>query len=71
MAALLNDWLKPARLVVDPNSPKATKHFKHWFKTFSDLVARILAAPRAEGVAEPNKLEILCAYVSADVYKLI
>ena len=70
MAASLNDWLKPARLDVDPNSPKATKHFKHWFKTFSDLVAKILAAPRP-GVAEPNKLEILCAYVSADVYELI
>ena len=70
MAASLNDWLKPARLDFDPNSPKATKHFKHWFETFSDFVARVLAATRAKGVPEPNKLEILCAYVNADVYEL-
>ena len=30
-----------------------------------------MAAPRADGVPEPNKLEILCAYTTADVYELI
>lgn len=71
MATSYSDWLKPARLDIDPSSAKATKHFKHWLKTFTDFVTRILAIPRAEGVAEPNKLEILCAFVSADVYELI
>ena len=70
-AASSSEWMKPSKLDVDPNSAKATKHFKHWLKTFTNFVTRCLAAPRADGVPEPNKLEILCAYISADVYELI
>ena len=70
-AALSSELMKPSKLDVDPNSAKATKHFKHWLKTFTNFVTRCLAAPRADGVPEPDKLEILCAYISADVYELI
>ena len=70
-AASSSEWMKSSKLDVDPNSAKATKHFKYWLKTFTNFVTRCLAAPRADGVPEPDKLEILCAYISADVYELI
>ena len=70
-AASFSEWMKPSKLDVDPNSAKATKHFKHWLKTFTNFVTRCLAAFRADSVPEPSKLEILCAYISADVYELI
>ena len=63
--------MKQSKLDVDPNSAKATKHFKHWLKTFTNFVTRCLAASLADGVPEPNKLEILCAYISADVHELL
>ena len=61
MATLLHKWLKTARLDIDPNYPNASKHFKHWLKTFTHFVAKIMAAPQPKGVADPNKLEILCS----------
>ena len=70
-AASSSEWMKPSKLNVDPNSAKATKHFKHWLKTFTNFVTRCLAAPQADGVPKPNKLEILRAYISAEVYELI
>jgi len=48
MLTSLNELLKPARLDIDPNSAKATKHFKHWLKTFTDLIARVLAESRGD-----------------------
>ena len=71
MATFLNEWLKSARLDIDPNSQNALIYFKHWLKTFANFLERILAAPRHEGVAAPNKLEVLWAYVSCKVYELI
>ena len=70
-AASSSEWMKPSKLDVGPNSAKATKHFKLWLKTFTNFVTRCLAAPWTDGVPEPNKLEILCAYVTADLYELI
>ena len=30
MTTFLNEWLKQARLEIDPNSQNASKYFKHW-----------------------------------------
>ena len=75
MATFLNKWLKLAEFDIDPNSQNTSstlsKYFKHWLKTLTDFLKRIWAASRHEGFAAPNWLEVLCAYVSGEVYELI
>ena len=65
----------PARLVIDPNSQNTSKYFKHWSKTSTHRFLRkdIGYWPHYvnEGFAAPNNLEVLCAYVSCEVYELI
>ena len=68
----LHELLKPARFDVDPNSLKAAKELKHWLKVFEDFLERCHAAAQAQdGAADPNRLQILFAYVSPDVYEYI
>lgn len=68
----LHELLKPVRFDADPNSPKAAKQLKHWLKVFGDFLDRCDAAAEGQdGAAAPNKLQILFAYVSPDVYEYI
>ena len=67
MARFLNEWLRLARLHIDPNFQNASKYFKHWLKTFTDFLERIVATPRHKEFAAPNTLEVSCAYVSCEV----
>ena len=72
MANFLNELLKPIRLDVDPNSQTALKQFKHWLKVFSDIVAGcVREAAGQDEQPQVDKLHILFAYVSADVYELV
>ena len=69
--ASLNELLKPKRFDVEPSSPKAAKLWKHWFKTFSAFVDRCTQIATVQHVAELDKLSILNAYVSSDVFEFI
>jgi len=67
MAASLNELMKPTKFDVDPSSPKAAKPFKNWLRVFTDF-AQIA---RAQDVDVPDKLRMLFAYISTDVYVMI
>ena len=69
--AALNDLLKPFRFETDPNSPKGAKHLRHWLKIFTEFLERCEAAAGAEEARAPNRLQLLYAYVSADVFEYI
>ena len=72
MANFLNELLKPIRLDVDPSSQNAPKQFKHWLKVFSDFVAGcVRQAAGQDGQPQVDRLRILFAYVSADVYEFV
>ena len=72
MAKFLNELLKPIRLDVDPSSQTAPKQFKHWLKVFSDFVTEcVRQAAGQDGQPQVDKLRILFAYVSADVYEFV
>ena len=71
MAASLNELFKPAKFNADPNSSAAGKEFKHWLKTFDNFIESVVAQAEAAHVHAPNKLKVLCAHVSANVYELI
>ena len=72
MANFLNELLKPIRLDVDPSFQTAPKQFKHWLKVFSDFVAGcVRQAAGQDGQPQVDRLRILFAYVSADVYEFV
>ncbi|XP_042210117.1 uncharacterized protein LOC121858922 [Homarus americanus] len=54
--------LCPDKLDVDPNSPAAEKEYKHWLKTFENIIDEC-------GDRAPDKLRCLTKYVSATVYE--
>ena len=68
---IFNQLFKPAKLTADLNSLMAGKEFKHWLKTFDNFIESSVAQAKAAHVHAPNKLKLLCAYVSANVYELI
>ena len=75
-SSVINELLKPSRLDVHPNSTEATKQFKHWLKIFTGFVEKCSAfSQQKEGKGSSSmqldKFQVLCAYVSADVYVLI
>ena len=61
-------FLQPKKLSVDPNSPTAENEWKFWLKTFTNFVE---AMPAGEGEAQINKLNVLTAYLTAPIYKVI
>ncbi|XP_065679877.1 uncharacterized protein LOC136071744 [Hydra vulgaris] len=63
MTALLEGSLRPSRLDTLPNSPSATKLFKHWLRTFKYYLDEL---PQ-----ELNKLKILTNFVVPGVYEII
>jgi hypothetical protein len=56
--------LRPERLETIPNSPAATKQFKHWFRTF-EYFLEVLPQENL------NKLRILINFVVPDVFEII
>ena len=53
------------RSCADPNSPQAARTYKHWLRTFTNIVDSLPAEPA------PNKLNLLINYVAANVYDYI
>jgi hypothetical protein len=58
--------MKPSTLDLDPNSPTASKEWKHWYRTFSNFIEQF---DSDENV--PDKLKSLINCVSFNVYELI
>ena len=63
-----SEWkcLQPEKLAIDPNAVSAEDDWKFWYKTFTNFVA---AMPQGDNAI--NKLNILTAYLTAPIYKLI
>ena len=66
-----SEILKPSRFDVDPNTPGATKLFKHWLKTQENFLESAATYARAQVIEKPNRFKVLCAYVDVSVYELI
>ena len=58
----MDKYLRPERLNLDPNSPAASKQWKHWFQTFSNFMNEINPG---------NKLQVLISFVSHDVFEFM
>ena len=56
--------LRPERLDTDPTSVDASKHWRHWFRTFENFVSAL-------GDQNPDKLSTLINFVSPTIYELI
>ena len=63
-----SEWkcLQSEKLAIDPNAVSAEDDWKFWYKTFTNFVAAI---PQGDNAI--NKLNILTAYLTAPIYKLI
>jgi hypothetical protein len=60
----MDTLLKPARLDLDPNSPTATKEWRHWHRTFTNFIDEC-------GEKAPDEYRTLVNYVSHNVYEYI
>ena len=60
----MDTLLKPARLDLNPNSPSAAKEWKHWHRTFRNVIDEC-------GGNAPNKFRTLVNCVSHNVYDFI
>ncbi|XP_042203814.1 uncharacterized protein LOC121853621 [Homarus americanus] len=60
----MEKFLRPERLYATPNSPTASKEWRHWFRTFNTFLTSISAL-------EPDMLAILCNFVSPSVCEYI
>ena len=62
------DWkcLQPEKLDINPNAQSAEDEWKFWLKTFTNFVN---AMPRGENALD--RLNVLTAYLTAPIYKLI
>jgi hypothetical protein len=56
-------YMKPERLILDPNSEDAELYWRHWHKTFMNLLSKI------KDVGNDDKLAILINYLSPDIYR--
>ena len=67
------DLYKPARFDADSNSQKGAKQLKHWLKVFTHFSQRCHRTNEEEEqeTRATNHLQLLFAYVSADVYEYI
>ena len=63
---LMDKVVKPDRLSLDPDSPQASKQWKHWIKNYFEALADI----RGQGPAA-NKLRILISLVDFKVFDFI
>ena len=55
--------LRPERFDCDPNSPDASRNWKYWFTTFSNL--------ESIDSLQPNKLKTLITFISPAMFELI
>ncbi|XP_042236977.1 uncharacterized protein LOC121876105 [Homarus americanus] len=60
----MEKFLRPERLDTTPNSPTASKEWRHWFRTINTFLTSISAL-------EPDKLATLCNFVPPSVYEYI
>ena len=67
--AAFNELLRPVRFDAEPSDPQSGKQFKHWFKTLENFMQLVTA--QGQEAQASNKLRLLCAYVSANVYEMI
>ena len=63
-----SEWkcLQPEKLAIDSNAVSAEDDLKFWYKTFINFVT---AMPQGDNAID--KLNILTAYLTAPIYKLI
>ena len=59
--------LKPVKLAIDPNSPKASKEWKHWIRTFKGYVSRFVSV--SSETTDEDKLAALISCATADIYE--
>ena len=57
----MDTLLKPSRLDLDPNSPTASKHWKHWHRTLTNFIEEC-------GERAPNKFRTLIKYVPLNIF---
>ena len=69
--AATNDLLNPTKFDAYSNSLKRAKQLKNWLKTFTNFLERCKETTTAQEVRAPDRLQLLFAYVSADVYECI
>ena len=60
----MDKHLRPERLDCDPNSPTASKRYKHWLRTFTNFIRTI-------DDGRLDRLDCLINYVSSDIFDLI
>ena len=60
--------LKPPRLGIDPNSPSASKEWKHWVRRFRNYVRGFVVSMSNEE-AEEYKLGALVNFAETAVYE--
>ncbi|XP_054722967.1 uncharacterized protein LOC129232889 [Uloborus diversus] len=61
----MEQLLKPERFDVDPTCANAESKWKHWKRTFANFLGQV---PQ---ITDENKLNLLCNYVSASVFRYI
>ena len=66
----MDKLLKPAKLSIDPNSPAASKEWKHWIRTFRGYVRRFVISA-SEEEADTDKLEALFNCATPEVFEYI
>ena len=64
----MDKLLKPAKLSIDPNSPSASKEWKHWVRTFRSYVGRYVSDLNEEE-ADRDKLEALVNCATPEVFE--
>lgn len=61
----MDQLLKPDRFDTEPTCNVAESKWKHWKRTFSNFVAQV------DEITEDNKFNLLCNYVSSNVFRYI
>ncbi|XP_046407451.1 uncharacterized protein LOC124172088 [Ischnura elegans] len=61
----MEQLLKPERFDTDPSHVGAESKWKHWKRTFANFLGQV------NKVSEDGKLQLLCNYVSANVFRYI
>ena len=60
--------LKPDKLSIDPNSPTASKQWKHWIRTFNSYVSRFVSGS-SSAAEDGDKLAALVSCATADIFE--
>ena len=60
--------LQPGKLAIDPNSPSATKEWKHWKRIFTSYVNKYITPTTSEDIDE-DKLSALVSCATPEVFE--